>query len=786
MRSIGLRLLAALGFVLLILGTPAQAYDDAQLASAERGSQYLLTDLRRIQNVMQEEGVTDEVLAEQRKALEEVQNKAKLEATAVARPLDEVNRALTELGPAPAGDQIETPTIAAQRVLLRDQVARLTAVQKQYALVQLEAEQAQSRLTAEQRSRFLQRIFKSDRSILNPKLWLATIGGSGELWSRAWRHFGEGLSTAAATANYFALLIFPIGILLLGSGFLALTKLASRFGFEPRSKGTETESGLVRLWRVLWGMAKIAALYFVAATLMVVAVDAAGLLTSGVQTVIEALFSAIAPVVFQGGLIYLVAAPRHPERRLVAIDNQAARTLTLIVAVAAFVYGFGDRISNIAALLNLPVSFAIGQSAFTALSLIILIGLGLVILRRQADKGLEDSQAPFFLTWYLHVIPLFWVLLAASVAALVLGFIALSYFVVGNLLDTAVLIIFLGVLHAFVDALVKAVLDAQSRSGRSLRKLSGWSDVTISRVMIIFRTVSDAMLVLFGLVSLIALWTVVLFDFSGALYAASQGIKLGNITLSPWTLAVALLVLTLGILATRLITRWLERRVLVDTQLDKGVQASLRAAAGYTGYFLAGMFALSAAGLEFSSLAIVAGALGVGIGFGLQSIVNNFVSGLILLAERPVRIGDWIVSSAGEGIVKKINVRSTEIETFDNCTIIVPNSNLITEPVRNWTHRDTMGRFAVNVSFVHGTDATHVENVLLKLAQNHNRVMRHPAPTVHLSRITPAGLEFDLRGHTLDVFEAVNIASELRVEVTRSFPKKSMIIPTFVSNAPVR
>ena len=110
------------------------------------------------------------------------------------------------------------------------------------------------------------------------------------------------------------------------------------------------------------------------------------------------------------------------------------------------------------------------------------------------------------------------------------------------------------------------------------------------------------------------------------------------------------------------------------------------------------MLALTSAGVGFSNIAFIAGALGVGIGFGLQSIVNNFVSGLILLAERPVKVGDWIVVGAGEGFVKQINVRSTEIETFDNCTIIVPNSSLVAEPVKNWTHHDTVGKMTVPVS----------------------------------------------------------------------------------------
>ena len=134
-----------------------------------------------------------------------------------------------------------------------------------------------------------------------------------------------------------------------------------------------------------------------------------------------------------------------------------------------------------------------------------------------------------------------------------------------------------------------------------------------------------------------------------------------------------------GIAVTKLFVGWLNRRILLETRIDKGVQDLVRKGATYAGYIIAAGLPLRRLAWEFSNLALVAGALGVGIGFGLQSIVNNFVSGLYPLAERPIRVGDWVSIPAGEGLVKKINVRATEIETFDGCSIIVPNSNLITE-----------------------------------------------------------------------------------------------------------
>jgi len=237
------------------------------------------------------------------------------------------------------------------------------------------------------------------------------------------------------------------------------------------------------------------------------------------------------------------------------------------------------------------------------------------------------------------------------------------------------------------------------------------------------------------------------------------------------------LVLIAGIVLTNLVVRWLDRRILAETRIDKGVQDSVRKGASYAGYILAAGLALGAAGLDFSNFALIAGALGVGIGFGLQSIVNNFVSGLILLAERPVRVGDWVVLPTGEGIVKRINVRSTEIETFDSCTIIVPNSNLITEVVRNWTHDDSVGRFTVTVSAAYDSNAEEVRDLLIKLARAHPKVLTYPEPMVTLARFGAYAIDFEIKAHVADVFEAVIVASDLRYEILKAFREKAITIP---------
>jgi len=284
-------------------------------------------------------------------------------------------------------------------------------------------------------------------------------------------------------------------------------------------------------------------------------------------------------------------------------------------------------------------------------------------------------------------------------------------------------------------------------------------------------------LVLIGLPIFFLLWTVTWVDFRALFNKAFFGFNVGSVTISPWSILLVGFILFAGIAITKLFVRWLNKRILAETRLDKGVQDSLRKGASYAGYIVAAGIALTAAGLNFSNLAIIAGALGVGIGFGLQSIVNNFICGLILLAERPVRVGDWVSLPAGEGLVKKINVRATEIETFDGCSIIVPNSNLITEVVKNWTHSDTMGRFTVNVSVDYDSDVEVVKALLFQITKAHPNVLTYPEPVVTLQKFGTYSLDYEVKGTVADVFYNVFVASDIRISIVKAFKEKGIIIP---------
>jgi small-conductance mechanosensitive channel len=271
-------------------------------------------------------------------------------------------------------------------------------------------------------------------------------------------------------------------------------------------------------------------------------------------------------------------------------------------------------------------------------------------------------------------------------------------------------------------------------------------------------------------------------DITSSLRAALFGLNVGGVTFSVSTVVAALFLFIGAIVVTRAVQRWLERRYLPVTQLDAGLRNSISTAVGYLGVFVAAGLALAELGLGLDRIAIVAGALSVGIGFGLQSIVNNFVSGLILLWERSIRVGDWIVVGNEQGYVRRINVRATEIETFDRAEVIVPNSNLVSGVVKNWLHNNRTGRIVIPVSVVFGPDPKHVAELLIDCAHKHAEVLREPPASVLFNKFSNTALEFELRCFVVDVERSARVRSDLHFAIFARLQDERILIGAVDSN----
>ncbi|HET6702972.1 MAG TPA: mechanosensitive ion channel domain-containing protein [Gemmatimonadaceae bacterium] len=255
-------------------------------------------------------------------------------------------------------------------------------------------------------------------------------------------------------------------------------------------------------------------------------------------------------------------------------------------------------------------------------------------------------------------------------------------------------------------------------------------------------------------------------------------LRLGESTLTLGTIGTAIVLTLLLFWIVAVLRRWLTTRLLTRGQMDDHARHTIGTVVSYVLILVGFMVILQTVGIDLTTLNVLAGAIGVGIGLGLQEVANNFISGVIILFERPIKVGDRVVVGEIEGAVAEIRARSTTIVTFDNIAVIVPNSKFVTENVVNWSYTDPKVRFRIPVGVAYGTDPRLVERALIEAAREVPEVLADPPPNVFFKEFGDSSLNFEVRAWTTTLlYQRGGFVSNINFAIHRKLEEHGIAVP---------
>lgn len=684
---------------------------------------------------------------------------------------------LDQLGPKPKeGSPEESPDVTNERAEKEAAFADLDETQRLGKVTQVQAEQLIAQITDKRRLLFQRQIFERSSGILSPDLWLEVVESLPREWISTRILVMDWITRIQRNATSGSLLLFTLAMILSIGLFAGKPFLATRFVRRDPSVDNPT-----RQKRVMAAIAVVvlrSAPTVIGAGVIFSALDATSLIPDRVLPIISALLKNAAFFVFVNALGDAIMSPFNRTWRLISISDTAALRLRRYILMIVGVVLLGKTLEVFYQAIAVNLSISVASRGVFALAAVSILA---TLLWRSTVHGKinEESLAAYSAAETEAGGPLRmigWIFAGTVFGATLFGYIALSSFLVDQGIWLAILFALLRLCLAFIDEFIGSRTSKKASFSIFLQANTGLTRRSLEQIAVVMNGVLRVFIIFNAIMLALLPWGVDSLDYAGLVKAALFGFRVGDITISVSTVVFACAIFAVGVGVTRVIQSWLEGTYLPATNLDAGLRNSIKTGVGYIGIFIAATATFSYFGVSLDRITIVAGALSVGLGFGLQSIVNNFVSGLILLWERPIRVGDLVVVGDGEGHVRRINVRSTEIQTSDRTTIIVPNSNLISGVVRNRVRADRMGRVVISIPVTRGTDPDKVAELVKACALNHREVASSPAPNVLFKRIGESTLDFDLVCFVEEIEVASRISSELHFAIFRTL-READIIP---------
>ena len=635
----------------------------------------------------------------------------------------------------------------------------------------LQSDDLATRISAARRQLFARQTFARSSSVLDPELWVAVWREAPIAAAVVRSLIGNWLGAVGERLTTGVNIAIAAIVLALALAAAPLSWLARRV--IHRDPAATSPSRLKRALAAAWIFFILAALPLIVLGLLASALDASDLADPSVRGFIDATLDAARILIVVNALARGMIAPGLAAWRLVPMSDRTASIVYGSAMAIAAIWAIERLIEPAAdAVASLNIAIA-GRAVGATLAALVIVAA----LRRLAAKDPARAAATPQMDVWAPLRTLVWALAIVILAAALTGYIAFATFIVNQ----AIYLTTLGSLLYLADCVIQdgteALFRPEAQVGARLLAMVGLRRNVVAQIAVTLQGVARLVVLVIAIAAVLEPWGVQSQDMFGALRAAYFGFSVGGVTLSLSSMIGAAAVFGVVLFLTRLIQDWLGSRLLPQTRLDAGVRNSVRTIFGYVGVVVAVLLAGGQIGLDVQKLALIAGGLSVGIGFGLQTIANNFVSGLILLWERGIRVGDWVMVGGEQGFVRAINARATEIETFDRGTLIVPNSNLVSGVVKNWVRNDRVGRIIVAVNVAYESDLEKVRDLLIAAAKEHDQVLAIPAPTVMFAEYGDWALKFNLICFVDDIELGERTRSDINFDVLRRMREAGLRIP---------
>ncbi|PHH43891.1 DUF3772 domain-containing protein [Pseudomonas putida] len=653
------------------------------------------------------------------------------------------------LGAAPdtqiAAEQAE---IAAQRAHLNEQKNKVDATLKSLAALKQSAAELITQIAGIRRTLLESELTLRTDSILSPAFWSPLVVPEPDDRQRL-KFFIDQVSVTWATVWAPGQRVFTCVLVLLALAFWTVGRRLAERGLTWLCIHRMPEGRLRRSALAFASALATLGTTAIALHLLFYACTRHEPLTPMLQTFSEEFEKAVYACVLITALSRALLSTQHPSWRLPAMADSVAlalRPYPRILAATLLVLVTLVQVSNAT---GMSSQIVIAQRGVIAIVVIVILVPLLLRVGRVRKALLTANEPEAGSTFAGAIYSIATVCMCVSALALLTGYVSLARFVTYELVWAYIVLAGFYLLVQVVKDACEYLFSPRYSAGKTIKQTLGMGDRRLEQISIVLSGASRAGLLLLAVITLFVGGIGTTFgQLTTNVMGILGGAGLRKLNIVPAHLINAVLALLIGIYLIRALRRWLDNEFLPKTDMDPGMCASLSTLFSNIGYATVILLTLSSLGVRWTNLAWIVSALSVGIGFGLQEIVKNFVSGLILLTERPVKVGDLISISGVEGDIRRINVRATEIQLSDRSIVIVPNSQLISQNLRNVTlGGSAQGVASLELMFPLDIDPEQVKELLLNTYHENENILDKPASYVRFSKLSPDGITLTVTGY---------------------------------------